>query len=105
MGPELVEELGKIVTCEFPLEGLGQGLVAGLKCEQALFDGGQRREVVGGKDLALDNGEVDFDLIEPAGMNRTMHGNQSWMFGLEAGHAARPTMRRAIVHDPEDPAR
>ena len=23
MGPELVEEPGKIVTCEFPLEGLG----------------------------------------------------------------------------------
>jgi hypothetical protein len=36
MGPELVEELGKIVTCEFPLEGLSHGFVVGLKREQAL---------------------------------------------------------------------
>ena len=79
------------MTCEFPLEGLSHGFVVGLKCEQALFDGGQRWEVVGCKYLALDNGKVDLDLIEPTGMDGTMHG-------------ARPAMRGAIVHDPEDPA-
>ena len=104
MGPELVEALGKIVTCEFPLEGLSHGFIVGLKREQALFDGGQRGEVVGCKYLALDNGEVDLDLIEPAGMDGTVHGNQSWVFCLESGNAARPAMRGAIVHDPEDPA-
>jgi hypothetical protein len=92
------------VTCEFPLEGLRHGLVVGLKGEQALFDRGQRREVVGGKDLALDDGEIDFDLVEPAGMNGTMDRNQARIFRLESGHAARPAMRGAIVHDPEDPA-
>ena len=44
MGPELVEEPGKIVTGEFPLERLGHGFVVGLECEQAVFDRSQRRE-------------------------------------------------------------
>ena len=104
MGPELVEEPGKIVTCEFPLERLGHGLIVSLKREQTLFDRGQRREVVGGKDLALDDGEVDFDLVEPAGMNGAMDRNQARIFRLESSDAARATMRGAIVHDPEHPA-
>jgi len=104
MGSELVEELSKIVTREFPLERLCHGLVVSLKGEQALFDRGQRREVVGGKDLALDDGEVDFDLVEPAGMNGTMDRNEARIFRLESGHAARSAMRGAIVHNPEDPA-
>src|SRR5487761_2337790 len=103
--PELVEESGEIVTCEFPLEGLRDGFVVSLESQQSLLDSSQRREVVGGKDLALDDGEVDLDLNEPARMNGTMHGNQSWKFRLESGHAARPAMGGAVVHDPEDPAR
>ena len=87
------------MTCEVPLERLGHGLVVGLKCEQALFDRGQRREVVGREDLALDDGEVDFDLVEPAGMDGTMDRNQARIFRLESCHAARPAMGRAIVHD------
>ena len=102
---EPVEERGKIVTCEFPLEGLCNRFVIALECQQSFLDGGQRGEVVGGKDFALDDGEVDLDLIEPTGMNRTMHDNQSWKLLLESGNAARPAMRGAIVHDPEDPAR
>jgi hypothetical protein len=30
----------------------------------------QKEEVIGGKALALDSGEVDLDLIEPTGMDR-----------------------------------
>ena len=55
---ELVEESDEIVTCEFPLEGLRDGFVVSLECQQSLLDSGQRRKVVGGKDLALDNGEM-----------------------------------------------
>src|SRR4029450_2374547 len=32
-------------------------------------------KVIGGQDLALDNGEVDFDLIEPTGVDRRMNHN------------------------------
>lgn len=100
-----MEERGKIATSEFPLKGLRNRFVVGLESQQSVLDGGQRREVVGGKDLALDDGEVDLDLIEPTGMNGTMHRNQSWKFLLQSGNASRPTMRGAVVHDPEDPAR
>ena len=93
------------MTGEFPFEGLSDSFIVGLKGEQALFDGGQRFEVVWGQDFALDDGEVDFDLIEPAGMNGTVDGNQARMFRLESGNAARPAMRGTIVDDPEDPAR
>jgi hypothetical protein len=68
-----------------------------LEGQQSFLDSGQRGEVVGGKDFALDDGEVDLDLIEPTGMNRTMHDKQSWKFLLQPGNASCPAMRGAIV--------
>jgi hypothetical protein len=74
-----------------------QSLRSSLEGQQSFLDSGQRGEVVGGKDFALDDGEVDLDLIEPTGMNRTMHDKQSWKFLLQPGNASCPAMRGAIV--------
>src|SRR6266542_3404468 len=56
---ELIEQGGKIAPSERPRERLGDSLVVALERQQSLLDGGQRREVVGRKDLALNDGEVD----------------------------------------------
>ncbi len=60
---------GKVGAGELPLERHGGGLVAVLKGEEARLNLGQRGEVIGREDFALDDGEVDFDLVEPRGMN------------------------------------
>ena len=45
----------------------------GLKSKQALFEFLQRREVVGSEDLSLNDREIDFDLVEPASVDRRMN--------------------------------
>ena len=93
------------MASECPGEWSGNGLVVVLESQQSLLDSCQRREVVGGEDLALDDGEIDLDLVEPTGMHGTMNRNQAWKFILESGNAFGAAMRGAIVHDPEHPAR
>jgi hypothetical protein len=41
-----------------------------LKGEKALFEIGQRRKVIRGKDLSLDDRKVDLHLVEPTGVVR-----------------------------------
>lgn len=59
-----------------PLERFGDGLVVLLKLQQAIGERLSGGEVVGRKHLSLHDREVDFDLIEPAGVNRTMHRDE-----------------------------
>lgn len=51
-----------------PAERRRGRLIPVLKGHQIVFQGGQRREVIRGEDLALHDREVDFDLVQPAGM-------------------------------------
>src|SRR6266508_6470531 len=102
---QLVEQGGKIAPSERPRERLGDSLVVVLERQQSLLDGGQRREVVGRKHLALNDGEVDLDLVEPTGEHWTMNGNQAWKLLLESSDALGAAMRGAIVHDPKDATR
>src|ERR1044072_2999202 len=55
-----------------PVEGNSGLLIAALEAQQASFDLGEIDEVVGGQDLALDDGEVDLDLVEPRRMDGQM---------------------------------
>jgi hypothetical protein len=41
-----------------------------LKGEEALFEIGQRRKVIRGEDLPLNDREVDLHLLEPTGVGR-----------------------------------
>jgi hypothetical protein len=54
---------------EAPVERHGGLLVAALEAKQPLLDLDQVGEVVGGQDLALDDGEADLDLVEPGGVD------------------------------------
>ncbi len=55
-------------------------------------------EIVGCQNLSLDDGEVDFHLIQPTGVDR----NQGRPLSLQAGDGFLAAMTGAIVHDPKD---
>ena len=66
----------EVVTREFPFEWRSDVLIILLEAEESVFDFLKRAEVVRCKRLAFNDGEVDFDLIEPACMDRPMHGDE-----------------------------
>src|SRR3972149_2717914 len=104
MAVEAFEESIEIGAGELPLEGRGNLLVVFLEPKESVFDLRQRREVVRGEHLALDDGEVDLDLVEPTGMNGAVHGNDVAEGSVQTTHAGAATMGRAVVHNPEDTA-
>jgi hypothetical protein len=53
----------------------------------------------------LHNGKVDFDLIKPACMHRTVRRHQTWIFLTEPRYACGCTVSRSIVHNPENSTR
>jgi len=58
-----VGEAVEVGTGELPLERRGDLFVAAAEREQLLLEGVEVGEVVGGQDLALDDGEVDLGLV------------------------------------------
>ena len=80
----LFDEVGEISTAEFPLEGLGDGLVVLLEPKQTVLDISERREIVWGQSLPLDDGEVDLDLVEPARVDRAVDEHEIWESHLKA---------------------
>ena len=55
---------------ELPFEGLSNGLVVVLELQQALLQAEQIIAFIGAEHLALDDGEVHLDLVEPTGVDR-----------------------------------
>jgi hypothetical protein len=102
---ELIGHACEIGARESPVERRADRLVIGLETQQALLDLLQAREIVGCERLALDDGEVDLDLIEPTRVHRAMDGHQVGEGSGEPLDAGLPTMRRAVVEDPEHAAR
>ena len=62
-----------MISGELPLERLSQELVMTFELLQAPGERRQGGKVIGGKSLALDDGEIDFDLIKPTGMDGTVN--------------------------------
>ena len=73
---ELSHHCLKVVTREFPLEWRSDVLIVLLEAEESILDFLKRVEVVGRERFAFNDGEVDFDLIEPACMDRSMDGDK-----------------------------
>ena len=99
LGREAFEEPGEVGPGELPLEWLGQGLVADLEGEDP---GGELVERGGsgrGEDLALEDAEVDLDLVEPAGVDRQMDEAQGGMLALEPLDRRLPPVRGTVVDD------
>jgi len=92
----------QIATRESPLEGCCQLLVVLLEPQQTVLKFCERGKAVRGEQLPLDDGEVNFDLIQPAGMNRSVDGDDGWPLGLQTMNRFRTAMARAVVDDPED---
>ncbi len=76
-GAELNEEFVEVLAGELPFEGLSRSRPVVLKVQEALGDSVEVGKIIGRQDLPLDDREVDFDLVEPAGMNRSMHQRQA----------------------------
>lgn len=55
---------------ELPAKGPGSGLIVVLKVQHPLGQHGWIGHFHGGQNLALQNGKVKFDLVEPTGMDR-----------------------------------
>src|SRR5207253_4156762 len=88
-----------------PLEGLGSRFVAPLEGEEASLDLGEVGEVVGGQDLALDDGVVDLDLVQPRRMDGAVDEPQPattapGVTPLQAVDGRLAPVRRAVVDDP-----
>ena len=101
---ELGQHPFEILPGELPLKGPRVLLVAGLKLKQRGFDRAQVREFVRGQDFPLDYGEVDFDLVQPTGVNRRVNLDSIGIPLAKALHRGLAAMGGAVVGHPEDPA-
>lgn len=99
---QLVKELREVLSSEFPLERLGDRFVVALEFQESFGHRFEVGEVIGRQDLALNNGKVNLDLIQPTGMNGAVDEHQARIAALESRHGTVATMTRTVVHDPED---
>src|SRR5215472_8339713 len=102
LGRQALEELGEIGAGELPLERPRPDLVVGLEGEDLsskVIEGGRvrRRE-----DFALEDREVNFHLIQPAGVEGQVHGHQVLVSFLQASDSSH--RGTAAVEHPEDAA-
>ena len=75
-----------------------------LEGEETLLEFGQRREIVGREDLPLNDGEVDLDLIEPTGVDRSVDEDGIGPFVAQTVGGFLASVSGAVVHDPKDPS-
>ena len=104
LGFELGEHGGQVSASELPLKRLRGPFITCLEGQEAVGELRQRAEVVRGNHLSLHDREVDFDLVEPAGVNRCVHESQPGPLRPKARRGFLASVRRAIVSHPEDAA-
>src|SRR5262252_10649310 len=63
---------------------------------------GKRGKIVGREHFSLDDGEIDLNLIDPAGMDRGMHQKSIGPAGSDTIDCLLAAMSRAVIHDPKD---
>ena len=68
VGVDSSEEIREVVAGELPLKRSGGGLVAILEGKESPSSVVEIGEVVGSEELALENREVDLDLVQPGGV-------------------------------------
>jgi len=66
---ERSEETPQVIFGILPLKGFRVAFVAVLELNYALAKGVEIRKIIGRKELSLEHGEVQFDLIQPAGVD------------------------------------
>src|SRR5260370_18091890 len=99
------EEFVQVGAGEGPLKGTCGLLVVVLEGEQTLLEVGEGGEVIGSEDLALDDGEIDLDLIEPAGMHRGVDQDNRGPRGAQAVGGFLASVGGTVVGNPQDTPR
>ena len=94
----------QIFAGEGPAEGGSTAFVVGLKSKQAFLELGQGTEVIGGQNFSLNDRQVDLDLVEPTGVDRSVDQNGIGPLGAETVSGLLPAMSGTFIYDPEDPA-
>jgi hypothetical protein len=102
---ELGEEYVKVTASEGPLEWPCSPLIARLEGQQAPFKVGPGGRVAQCEEFALDDGKVDFDLVEPTGVDRRMDQNDMGPLGAEPVGRWLTAMGGTIVSDQEHATR
>src|SRR5205809_875194 len=85
---EFGEQRGEIAAREGPPERLRRVDVVFLEAKKPLTDRAERTEVIRREDLALDDGEIDLNLIEPAGVDGGVDEHELRPPGLQPRAAA-----------------
>ena len=99
------EKLGEVGPGELPFERLSEDLVADLEGEDPGGELLERGGIGWREDLALEDAEVDLDLVEPTGVDREMDGHEARVHLHETSDGGLAPMRAAVVEDPEDAPR
>ena len=99
----LSQQRAKVVTREVPIEGIGGAHEESLEVADALAHRLEVREVVWGEGLPLQDREVDFNLVEPAGMDGEHDPGRIGKLIAESLGERGGTVRTTLIHDPEYP--
>ena len=94
----------QVAASELPLEGSSDRFEMALELPEGMGDFVQGFEIIGSQHFSLDDGEVDFDLIEPTAVNGSMDQLQAGIPLLEPFDAGNSSMRGTIIDDPEHAA-
>ena len=76
-----------------------------MKGKQVVFEVIEAGEFIGCKHLALDNGEIDLDLVEPAGVDRGVNQHHGGPRLAQAVGCFEAAVRRTVVGNPENASR
>ena len=74
----------KVLASEFPFKGSDKQFVPVLKAEETLFKFLKRVGIIRDKSLAPNDGKINFNLIQPACVNRSMYEYQIWVTCLQS---------------------
>ncbi len=97
-----MQQIGQVFSGEFPLEGLGDLFVVFLKADDSLRQIGKGKEVIGREYFSLEDGEIDFDLVQPTGMDGEMDNNDLRPLALKSIDRGQPPVRGSVVKNPEN---
>ena len=78
-------------------------LIALLKIHEASFKVGERGKIVRSEYLSLNDGEIDFNLVDPAGVNGSVHKKSVGPLGSNAFNGFLTTVSGTVIHDPKNP--
>jgi len=105
MRPEPGHEPSQIAPGEGPPERFGGTLISILEANQGAFESGAIDKIAGREQFALNDGEVDLDLVEPTGMDRCVDQDEVWPPGSQSISGPPAAMGGAVVRDEEDAVR